>query len=317
MSLAVTVGGKPAIAGLKIIGLTSLIGGDCFTDSGGNALGLAYNVTTTVSTPQYADLPTASKVISTPIQKIVSETLALEAFVPKTLKIISTANIIFSPYTKKVDICCVGGGGGGGCGCYSSGENSAGSGGGGGYVTNKSDVQVSANTEYTVEIGAGGSGGTGTSKSSGSLYIGTPGYGSSGGKTKFLGAEALGGSRGGYSTAGSSSGGGVGNGNGGNGGPDRYISPTAGTPGSGYIFDDNTLGFAGGGGGGGAGGQKYSMEWWSGAQGGKPNGGAGGSGNANGAPGKNTGGGGGGGYCDGGYTRYGGSGSSGVVYIRI
>lgn len=55
--------------------------------------------------------------------------------------------------SMSVDIFLVGGGGGGGTGCY---YYACGSGGGGGYTLTKKQINLEANTEYPIVIGAGG-----------------------------------------------------------------------------------------------------------------------------------------------------------------
>ena len=153
----------------------------------------------------------------------------------------------FSTGVTSVDICAVGGGGGGGS-PYSNaftGADTHCNGGGGGYVSNALGVPVTSSSTMQITIGAGGSSSLGAS-------------GGNGGKTTVtvdgsVKATANGGN------GGTTGGPGGGNGNGGKlGGWGRYDgsssnlgNPTSGTNGSGYKFNDSSLGVAGGGGGGG------------------------------------------------------------------
>ena len=87
-----------------------------------------------------------------------------------------------------VDIWCVGGGGGGGYSNSTVYNGRGGGGGGGGYTSLGSNLQVNAETTYSINVGAGGSGGTTMSSD---RNIGQ--RGGTGGTSSGLGVSASGG----------------------------------------------------------------------------------------------------------------------------
>ncbi|MBE6070213.1 MAG: hypothetical protein E7211_21355 [Clostridium lundense] len=282
----VNVNGEPAIAGIKVNGLTTLAGSSpVYTDSDGRVSGMTAASSTTISTENYIDLPTGSVTVSTPIGSVSNVTINLTQASNAEAERTASGTVIFSPYVADADVCCVGGGGGGSC--VGSG------GGGGGYVSNAMAIAVTPNAAYTVTVGAGGASGTTATTRAGD-----------GGATSFkLGsttlANANGGQGGGYAGTGATPA--NGNGNGGT----RY----GGAGGAGTVrkFGETsgTL-FGGGGGGGGSG--------TTGGAGGSPYGGNGGGKNQDGQNGKGYGGGGG---SDGdGVNNGGGTGYQGVCFIR-
>lgn len=154
---AVTVDGAPAIAGIRINGLTDLSGGILYTDESGNAVGLTTSSNTTISSYDYVDLPSVSQSISTPIPGIYSATLALTSS-EETQKIYesSKSNIMFSPYVSTADIFAVAGGGSGAAYSMSSVSYIVGAtGGAGGCTGTILDADVS-NKSISVIVGSGG-----------------------------------------------------------------------------------------------------------------------------------------------------------------
>ena len=71
-------------------------------------------------------------------------------------RITSSKTVKFSKAVKSVDVCCVGAGGGGGSYFTQSSEYHNGGGGGGGAIVNNYTVSLTANTPYSISIGAGG-----------------------------------------------------------------------------------------------------------------------------------------------------------------
>lgn len=262
------------VSGVTVTGVTTITGGTCVTDSSGTVLGVstATSVSLSVTSP-YVDLDSKSQsVTSSGVITDVSIVLPNKSITEASLT--SSGTLKLSPDVSEVDFCLVGGGG--------SGTN-YGAGGGGGYVTNLLNQTFDPIATYTATI-AGPTGTTILSKNGAQI------------------ASAAGGTN-----AQGQSVGGTGNGNG---GVLRAGSiGTNGTNGTGYKFNEASLGLAGGGGGGGGG----SADGYS--HGGSPYGGNGGGG----TPGVSTaptGPGGGGGA--GGWDRGPGpsNGASGILYYR-
>ena len=251
--------------GINMCGVT--INSDQFCDANGNKIQSATTndqgyvdvftdgETTNVSINNYFEIPNTSNSWNTPLGKELTQTWIITTV--NELEIISSKNLSFSKNVKTFDVCCIGGGGGGsGSWSYDYGEVVAGGGGGGGYVQNMLGVIVESNENYyELIVGAGGSGGNGSDVNWGFQNI----MGGDGGTTSITTGEnnfinAQGGKGAGGNTRENAGVGGSGNGNGGNGyfwGVNQshtYTSPSIGT---GYKFNDSSLGLVGGGGGGG------------------------------------------------------------------
>lgn len=177
--------------------------------------------------------------------------------------ITNSRNYTISDLQSSFDITAVGGGGGSGMHTFSY---PAAGGGGGGYVSTVTNVPITSNRQIVISVGNGGSCATGSTL-----------IGGSGGTTSvsYVGGNNIVSANGGNGGGSSQSPlpGGIGNGNGGNGGPYSSSALDNGKDGSGYIFNEQSLGLAGGGGGGG--GNRGSEDKHSPASGGKPYGGSG------------------------------------------
>lgn len=291
------------LANVEVSGLTAVDGSAVYTDESGKVIGFA-GASTTITFPKYADLTEFSFGVAKE-NMVTTKTLTGQRTI-EVLTLSASKVYQFSPQVLKASFCAIGGGAGGGGGFYDNNGVGAG-GGGGGYISNLLHHDIVPNTDYIFTVGAGGGGGTNA-----------PGYnhnGKNGGAssislhdTVILSAKA--GKAGTHWASG-----GTGNGNGGN-------SNSAGTDGSGYIFNAASYGSAGGGGGGGA--DNNTL----GASGGAPYGGRGGataygsadpSGGRHGGYGTGYGGGGGGGNgVDGDHTGgAGGGGHKGAILIRF
>ena len=233
------------VEGATVSGITALTGFTLVSGADGIVLGKSTSQTVTIGcTSPYIDqaAPTSQSVTAT--GAITDVTLTLTA-ITRMITVTSSKTVKVSPMAKTMDVTAVGGGGGGGGYNQNSRYDGAGAGGGGGYVSTKIGVECA---DKLLKITIGGRGW-------GSNYAdGNVSAGGNGGDTSLQidGVSALT-ANGGKGGAGGSSGptaGGSGNGRGGNGG--RYVDVAQpGGSGSGYIFNDSSLGLAGGGGGGG------------------------------------------------------------------
>lgn len=294
-------------ANLTINGVTNIQGGSAVTDSDGIALCAAETTNPTISFNPYSDIQAVSQQIEKDSYVITNITIETQyvSDLQTQRRINNTTTLTFSPFAQIVDITAVGGGGGGSGSRYEDNTSRRyhGAGGGGGYVTTETGISLEENGRtITFSIGNGGTGGTWTNDRD------VFGAGRSGTRTTVTfqqSSKTITANPGNAATHTSGSyleNGGIGNGNGGNG----NTTPDNGTNGTGYIFNESSLGLAGGGGGG-------SGESGSSSFGGSPNG-ANGTGSA-GANGRAPGGGGSGGQKNG-YNN-GGAGGKGAVYIRV
>ena len=308
---------------LPLFNVTNINGGSISTDENGYALCMASSATPTLTAASnLLDVNYISQQLNKDENFITSVTVHSD-YVSNYITITDSKRINrsdFSSGVTSIDFTAVGGGGGGGAGNYSSyiPGTTGGGGGGGGYVSTILGRSPSSIGSYIdITIGAGGTGGTYVSGDSTDA--------TNGGVTTVVGANssylnltANGGNAGKQGWYNRNEGG-TGNGDGGRGagGDDENHQRTAiaGTDGTGYIFNNSSLGLAGGGGGGGAG-NRYEQD---GAAGGSPNGAAGParsySGNNGSTPGGGGSGGGSGSSQNNGKT--GGNGGSGAVYIRF
>lgn len=311
-----------------ISGITALPNLDLKTDENGKVIGKSSSdsVTLTCTSP-FSDMQLAESVNVTSTGLITDVELVL-SFIP-IIKLTSSGSFDLtklSPLATRFDVTIVGRGRSGGGGHWYDSDEIGSSysafvatGGSGGYVTTKTDVVLKdRNGVFTYTIGSGGQGSTNYSYNPDSQSSLKSGY--DGRSTTFIyddvtltANRGIGGSTWWYrlerpmSYAGparNGQGGSTNRGSGGNG--------------TGYIFNDSSLGLAGGGGGGGgmntwssSGSQQYS-------DGGKPYGGGGSYIRIAPTSGSYGGGGGGVGRGAGGrYTPTSGAGGTGIVYIRF
>lgn len=254
---------------LELNGVTNLQGGPAVTDAYGTVLAASDSTNPTVSFSVYSDIQSFSQQINKDqyiITYVTLDTQYKSGFDEGTVfEITSNTSYNFSHAISSVDITGVGGGGGGSWG--DTRDYPYGSGGGGGYVVTElgiSLVEVGSSIQFV--IGAGGKQGTSSDSKLGTdggntTITFTGGTGkqiiAAGGKTPDGSTTPVTG----YTATGREQTkncliGGKGNGNGGREG--FYISTNAelnprstdATDGSGYIFNESSLGHAGGGGGG-------------------------------------------------------------------
>lgn len=240
------------LPGIPIQGLSKLDGGTVVTNEQGVATGVvSAGDSISLSINNYFDITDKSETYSAVKGESYSYTWTVDY--REQVQVNATSKKRFSILTKEYDACAIGGGGGG-AGSYTyydADSEQCGAGGGGGYIENALKKTPIPNSDYTITIGAGGKAGRGddfTGSNSNSCV------GSAGGTTSLKHdsetiVTANGGGGGGVKNNNNNIGG-KGNGNGGNGSGDNSES-TNGSPGSGYLFGESSLGVPGGGGGGG------------------------------------------------------------------
>lgn len=297
------------VEGSTVSGINAFTGSTLVSGADGIVFGKFTSQTVTIGcTSPYIDQAAPASQSVTATGTITNVTLTLTS-IADMITVTSSKIVKVSPMAKTMDVTAVGGGGGGGGYNQNSRYDGAGAGGGGGYVSTKIGVECA---DKLLKITIGGRGG-------GSNYAdGNVSAGGNGGDTSLQidGVSALT-ANGGKGGAGGSSGptaGGSGNGRGGNGG--RYVDVAQpGGSGSGYIFNDSSLGLAGGGGGGGGFSGNNATDATA-KSGGLPYGGKGGTqeGTYSGTSGSGPGGGGGG---AGSTNGNGGAGGSGQMYLRF
>lgn len=165
---------KTYAVGCSVEGLTALPGRNLITNSQGVVLGIASQDTTTVTIKSlYTDIEDLSATLNTP-NTINSFSLSFLAQERKIIKYISSSQVSFSPFCKKIDVCLVGGGGGAGSttspygtrlegGLFSDSPYRRSGGGGGGQVVTQLSIDYSQETlKWTIGSGRGldSSGGT-------------------------------------------------------------------------------------------------------------------------------------------------------------
>ena len=231
--------GTPA-AGLKVTGVTDRLGQAITTDENGYFLAVATTTSITFSVNQgYFDINNITNKTINSTSVVTSQEVSFEYKTITNYILLQTSQQLKFSRAYKLDLTAVGGGGG------STGVSTKarfGAGGGGGYVQTILDVEVTTSDIIKITIGSGGS----------ILYMEATANGYNGGVTKveknniqILSANGGGGS--GYNNSTSYASKGVGNGNGGI----RLAAIENPTNGTGYIFNESSLGIAGGGGGGG------------------------------------------------------------------
>lgn len=236
--------GSPA-EGFTLTGLNAPDEAPAVTNANGDAVGVSteQSVTVGVRSP-YINVDGASSVAIQSTGLLTNYTFTVSR--KDTVLIQSGGNISISPDVATYDLCAIGAGGGGNE--ETDGGNGGGSGGGGGYVQNLMSVSRTVYPQLSITIGAGGSPGR----------HGVSGNGGNGGNTVISSnrktiLQAHGGN-GATTISSSKTQPGTGNGNGGYGiishSPNSSSRDTcAGKPGSGYLFNDSSLGVPGGGGG--------------------------------------------------------------------
>lgn len=307
-SIHVQTGSGHPLSGVTVSGIQTLDGGPCITDENGDTFGIAGSPATISVTSPYSDYQSFSQEL-TPTSVLYNFTVSLvENPLPSEMTISSTTSMRFSPDYAEMDICAVGAGGGGLGGQHQNG-------GGGGAVENLLGSPIDSTQTYQFQVGSGGYGAD--------TQYGNQSAGNGGASKVFKGSENILTANGG--NGGSQSSPGAGNGNGGSGQTSSSGSLQTGAQynggnGSGYKFNDPSLGVLGGGGGaGGAMSYSHLIAAHLINTGGSPNGGRGACSGMSGENGKFPGGGGGGGSYDlySGTYGSGGSGGAGIIYLRL
>ena len=286
--------GNP-ITGLNVKGIQTIDGSECMLDENGYVLGVSEDpsVNITITSPYYDLNSISQELVSTGIITTFDLTMSEKYTDGQIIDFNSSqGGIVFSKVISTVDFCAVGGGGDGSSAINPHG----GHGGGGGYVKNLLGDSIESN-KYDITIGSKnrGNGGTVTIKKNSSKLI-----------------DASGGEVGGNNMQG-------GKGNGVGGSPGGYSDLKEPTSGTGYIFNEPSLGGVGGGGGYGYYYNRADSSWKIGSYGASPNGGSGSrSFGAVGGNGRGPGGGGGGGGAgEGSVTIEGGTGYPALAKIRL
>ena len=234
--------GSPA-AGLSLTGAEAPSGEAPVTDTRGVAIAVsnATSITVNVASPYIDVLDSGSMTIQSE-GTLTYKTIQLQ--ISGELDISTSITKKTSPCLDTFDLCAVGAGGGsGGCTGTNAALNTNKPGGGGGYVENLLSIVSIPEQSISFEIGSGGAAG-----------ITTPG--GTGGNTNVSYGDniilsAAGGNGGSVQQSGGSpAAGGAGNGIGGSGSMNTMYG-TNGSDGTGFKFNDASLGVAGGGGGGG------------------------------------------------------------------
>lgn len=261
--------GRPA-AGFPISGIVGPNGSAIVTNAEGDAIGVSTEQSVTVNvTSPYINIEDA---LNVQIQSTGALTPYTVTANRKTgvFSVKTSGTISFSEDVATYDLCAVGGGG---AGNGAGQSDNPGSGGGGGYVQNLLGVSRQTYPTLTVAIGAGGTVGTASDD-----------VGNGGITTISASGQQLLSANGGNGAFENKSGvlkPGTGNGDGGSGRYSGNINSTmreaaTGNDGTGYIFDESSLGLAGGGGGAGFLGSYNNATAATPAYGGGPNGGYGG-----------------------------------------
>ncbi len=274
------------LSGVKVSGF---VNGDVYSDDNGVAKGYISVDNSTLKVTGYADIEDASKTIAAKSGEFLTETFVLTT--RNFLKILSSANYMFSPNVQNVDVSVGAAGGAGAKGVCGRNNATGGTGGGAGKVSVQTSISVIFNQIYMATVGAGTTG--------------------KGGDSSFLDVTAVGGLVG-------------------QGGKGAYASGTTfdydgtdGNDGTQSLFSSMTDTALYGGDGGGGSAEYNSYTFHGSGKGGSPGGGNGGSGEegSNGVNGLGGGGGGGGAYNwsdkDREYNYDGGQGRSGVIAIRM
>lgn len=230
--------GTPA-AGLKVTGVTDRLGQAITTDENGYFLAVATTTSIKFSVNQeYFDINNITNKTINSTSVVTNQEVSFEYKTITNYILLQTSQQLKFSRAYKLDLTAVGGGGG------STGVNKKsafGAGGGGGYVETQLDIDVDTSDKLTVTIGAGGS----IHYITNATTAGNPGGHTVVDKGSIRLVSAYGGTGSGINNGVPFQG--TGNGNGGV-RSNSVVNPTNGT---GFIFNDASLGLAGGGGGGG------------------------------------------------------------------
>ena len=230
--------GTPA-AGLSVTGVTDRLGKAITTDENGYFLAVSENneISFSIKSP-YFDIANISNQAVNAAGVLTRQTVEFAYKTYENYVLLTTSQVMKFSRAYKLDLTAVGGGGG------STGVNTTsafGAGGGGGYVETQLDIDVDTSDKLTVTIGAGGS----IHYITNATTAGNPGGHTAVDKGSIRLVSAYGGTGSGVNNGVPFQG--TGNGNGGV-RSNSVVNPTNGT---GFIFNDASLGLAGGGGGGG------------------------------------------------------------------
>ena len=230
--------GTPA-AGLSVTGVTDRLGKAITTDENGYFLAVSENneISFSIKSP-YFDIANISNQAVNAAGVLTRQTVEFAYKTYENYVLLTTSQVMKFSRAYKLDLTAVGGGGG------STGVNTKsafGAGGGGGYVETQLDIDVDTSDKLTVTIGAGGS----IHYITNATTAGNPGGHTAVDKGSIRLVSAYGGTGSGVNNGVPFQG--TGNGNGGV-RSNSVVNPTNGT---GFIFNDASLGLAGGCGGGG------------------------------------------------------------------
>ena len=316
--------GTPA-AGLSVTGVTDRLGQAITTDENGYFLAVATTTSITFSVNQaYFDINNITNKTINSTSIVTNQEVLFKYKTITNYVLLQTSQQLKFSRACKLDLTAVGGGGGGAGGASQSSYGDFGGGGGGGRVETVLDKQIAKDQSLKIVIGAGGSLGsfTGTSEQK---Y-----YGSIGGTTRVFILEGMqllvsatggNGGNGSHRNSNTSLNTASGNGTGGGytyqGAPTYSGTPHPGTAGTGFIFNDQSLGLAGGGGGGCSNINNYNNPMSGGAPHGAQGGYARGSFDYVAATSPGVGGGGGGGGSNSNGVARGSVGGFGGVYLRL
>ena len=228
--------GTPA-AGLSVTGVTDRLGKAITTDENGYFLAVSENneISFSIKSP-YFDIANISNQAVNAAGVLTRQTVEFAYKTYENYVLLTTSQVMKFSRAYKLDLTAVGGGGG------STGVNTKsafGAGGGGGYVETQLDIDVDTSDKLTVTIGAGGS----IHYITNATTAGNPGGHTAVDKGSIRLVSAYGGTGSGVNNGVPFQG--TGNGNGGV-RSNSVVNPTNGT---GFIFNDASLGLAGGGGG--------------------------------------------------------------------
>lgn len=316
--------GTPA-AGLSVTGVTDRLGQPITTDENGYFLAVATTTSIKFSVNQeYFDINNITNKTINSTSIVTNQEVSFEYKTITNYILLQTSQQLKFSRAYKLDITAVGGGGGGAGGASKSSYGDFGGGGGGGRVETVLDKQIAKDQSLKIDIGAGGSLGSFTGTSEQKYYGGT------GGTTQVFILEGMqllvsatggNGGNGSHRNSNTSLNTASGNGTGGGytyqGAPTYSGTPHPGTAGTGFIFNDQSLGLAGGGGGGCSNINNYNNPMSGGAPHGAQGGYARGSFDYVAATSPGVGGGGGGGGSNSNGVARGSVGGFGGVYLRL
>ena len=249
--------GTPA-AGLSVTGVTGRLGEAIITDENGYFLAVSENnkISFSIKSP-YFDIANISNQAVNAAGVLTRQTVEFAYKTYEDYILLTTSQVMKFSRAYKLDLTAVGGGGGGAAGVSQASAGDFGGGGGGGYVNTVLDVQIDKDESLQLNIGSGGTVGTFSGSSAQKYYAGSGGYTQvvrNKDQSVIVTATGGNGGQGSYRENNTSlnfaSGNGVGGGYTYQGAPTYAGKGASGTAGTGFIFNDQSLGLAGGGGGG-------------------------------------------------------------------